>query len=142
MFSRMMNYAIFFLLLLICFLLVYDGNKKQTICNCDQNSTPKYFYFLSTIYPRFELITFFSLPLLINVICTILIVRSLRSRMHTAKRFAPLHQMINKSKEKNFQKRLQKVFSCCIPRTTAKSNIYSCFCFHIQCRSHRELHLK
>jgi len=62
--------------------------------------------------------------------------------MRAAKRFNPLNQIINKSKEKKFQKRLQNIFSCFIPRTTTKSNIYSCFCFQIQCRRHQELRLK
>jgi hypothetical protein len=58
--------------------------------------------------------------------------------MRTAKRF----QMINESREEKWQKRLQDIFSCFIPQTTTKSNIYSCFCFQIQCRRHRELRLK
>jgi hypothetical protein len=124
---------------IILFILVYDGGEKRTICDYDQYLTPTYYYyFLSTIYPPFELITFFCLPLLINTICTSLIVRSLRLRMRAAKRFNPLNQMINKSKEK----KLQNIFSCFIPRTTMKSNIYSCFCFQIQCRRHKELRLK
>jgi hypothetical protein len=54
--------------------------------------------------------------------------------MRTAKRFNP----INKSKPRNFQ----NIFSCFIPRTTTKSNIYSCCCYQIQCRRHKELRLK
>ncbi len=124
------------------FLLVYNGKEKRTICDYDQTRTPTYFFFLSKIYPPFELITFFCLPLLINTICTSLIIRSLHLRMRTAKRFNRLNPMINNSEEKNFQKRFQEIFSCFIPQTITKSNIYTCCCFQIQCRRHKELRLK
>ncbi len=77
-----------------------------------------------------------------NTICTILIVRSLRIRMRAAKRFSRLNQIINESQEKPYENRCRDIFSCFIPRTTTKSNIYSCFCFQIQCRRHRQLRLK
>ncbi|CAF0789951.1 unnamed protein product [Adineta steineri] len=122
---------------------VFDGKVTRTICNYDQNRTsPAYFYFLTTIYPPFELIIFFCLPLLINMICTFFIVRSLRLRMRTAKRFNPLNRMIINSRQNQFLKRIQQIFSCLLPRTTVKSNIYSCFCFQIQCRRHTQLRLK
>jgi len=125
------------------FFLVFDGKGSRTICSYDQNRTsPSYFYFLSTIYPPFELVIFFGVPLLINMICTILIVRSLHLRMRTAKRFSPLNRIIADSTQNNILKRIQQIFSCLIPRTTTKSNIYSCFCFQIQCRRHKELRLK
>lgn len=124
------------------FILVFDGKVNRPICSVDPNRNPIYLKFLSKFYPRFELTTFFCLPLLINIICTILIVRSLRLRMRTAKRLNPLNQMINTSKGKKLQKRFQEIFSCLIPQTTTKSNIYSCYCFQIQCRRHRELRLK
>ena len=125
------------------FLLVFDGKVRRTICNYDRNrTTPTYFYFLSTIYPPFELIICFCFPLLINIICTILIVRSLRLRMRAAKRFNPLNRITTNSNQKSFQARIQKLFSCFIPQTTTKSSIYSCFCCQIQCRRHRELRLK
>ncbi|CAF3650500.1 unnamed protein product [Rotaria sordida] len=122
---------------------VSNGQVQQTICHYDQNrTTSTYFYFLSTIYPLFELIIFFSLPLLINLICTILIVRSLHFKMRTAKRFTPTNSTTNNSQQKNLYKRIQEIFSCLIPQTTTKSNIYSCFCFQIQCRRHTELRLE
>jgi hypothetical protein len=62
--------------------------------------------------------------------------------MHAAKRFSRLNQIISESQEKSYKNRCQNIFSCFIPRTTTKSNIYSCFCFQIQCRRHQELRLK
>lgn len=62
--------------------------------------------------------------------------------MRTAKRFHPFNSMIDKSKDKTLHKRFQQLFSCFIPRTTFISNVYSCFCFQIQCRRHNELRLK
>jgi hypothetical protein len=129
------------------FSLVSDGKGRRTICNFDQNrTTPIYFYFLSRIYPPMELTLFFCLPLLINIVCTILIVRSLRIKMRTAKRFGPSKQTSIVSNTRAFQTRIQRLlsslFSCFIPRTTTKSNIYSCCCFHIQCRRHTQLRLK
>ncbi len=127
----------------LLFLLVFDGKVSRTICSYDQNRTsPSYFYFLSTIYPPFELVIFFGVPLLINMICTILIVRSLHLRMRTAKRFSPLNRIITDSTQNKILTRIQQIFSCLIPRTTTKSNIYSCFCFQIQCRRHTELRVK
>ncbi|CAF2753513.1 unnamed protein product [Rotaria sp. Silwood2] len=125
---------------------VFDGQVQRTICYYDQNRTTSgYFYFLSTIYPLFELIIFFCLPLLMNLICTIIIVRSLHSKMRIAKRFSrsnSTNNNNNNSKQKNIYIRIQEIFSCFIPQTTTKSNIYSCFCFQIQCRRHTELRLK
>lgn len=120
------------------FVLVQQGDQKKTYCSADPHQTPNYVYFLTTIYPRFELITFFCLPLLINTLCTILIVRSLWLRIQTAKRFSIIHP----PRETQFQRRFQDLFSCLIPRTSTRSNIYSCVCFQIQCRRHRELRLK
>jgi hypothetical protein len=62
--------------------------------------------------------------------------------MRTAKRFGPFNRLSITSEEKTFVTRIQKIFSWFIPRTTTKSNIYSCFCFQIQCRRHTELRLK
>lgn len=69
------------------------------------------------------------------------IVRSLCMRMRTAKRFNP---MKNQSLvERRCQKRLQEICSCFVPRTNQiQSNIYSCLCFRIQCRRHREIRLR
>ncbi|CAF3345734.1 unnamed protein product [Rotaria sp. Silwood1] len=123
---------------------VFDGQVQKTICYYDQYRTaPAYYYFLSTIYPLFELIIFFCLPLLMNLICTILIVRSLRLKMRLNKRFARSNSTNNNnSKQKKICQRIQDIFSCFIPQTTTKSNIYSCFCFQIQCRRHTELRLE
>ena len=116
------------------------------ICSLDPNQTsPAYFYFLSTVYPLFELIIIFCLPLLINVICTVIIVRSLRIRMRTAKRFGPTIETncdVKKgpifSRTKSF---VASMASRLIPRQTSRSNIYSCCCFQVQCRRHTQIRL-
>ena len=132
--------SVFFMFLLVD--LDHDGNRTQTVCHFDSHQTPTYAYFFLHIYPRVEFVIFFCFPLLMNSICTILIVRSLRVRMRTAKRFSRLNQIISESQENSEENRCRDVFSCFIPRTTTKSNIYSCFCFQIQCRRHREMRLK
>lgn len=126
--------------------LVNDGPETLTICGLDVNQTSTgYYYFLSTVYPLFELIIIFCLPLLINIICTIIIVRSLRIRMRTAKRFGALSETNSDSKKEPILSRmkslLNSMLSCFIPRQTSKSNIYSCFCFQIQCRRHPQMRL-
>ncbi|CAF1019424.1 unnamed protein product [Adineta ricciae] len=122
---------------------VNDGKTKEIICNYEKKRTSQiYFYFLSVLYRRIELFVFFCFPLFINILCTILIVRSLHLRMRTAKRFNPYRRTARHSKQSQFLKRIQHVFSCLVPRTTTRSNIYSCFGFRIQCRRHTELRLK
>ena len=97
------------------------------------------------MYPLFELIIIFCLPLLINIICTIIIVRSLRIRMRTAKRLGPSSETSSDSKKQPILSRTKSLFtsmgSWFIPRKTSKSNIYSCFCFQIQCRRHTQVRL-
>ncbi|CAF1984058.1 unnamed protein product [Rotaria magnacalcarata] len=121
---------------------VSDGETQQTICSSDPNRTPIYFLFLSSIYPIFELIIVFCLPLLMNMICTILIVRSLRLRMRTAKRFGPPNPVVTNAEKQKIYQRICEKLSCCFPSTTIISNVYSCFCFQIQFRRHSELRLK
>lgn len=123
--------------------LVSIGTVKQVICNYDQHKTPPaYLYFLANLYRPLELAVFFCFPLLINMICTILIVRSLHLRMRTARRFSPYVRPVRMPKQSRLLKRVQQLFSCLVPRTTTKSDIYSCFCFQIQCRRHTELRLE
>lgn len=120
----------------------YDGIERQTICNSNPVLTPRYFYFLSTIYPIFELIIFFGLPLITNILCTIIIVRSLHIRMRKAKRFERPTQLVTVSTRRRVYERIHRIFSCCIPQTTIVSHLYSCFCFQIRCRSHSKLRIK
>jgi len=120
--------------------LVSDGGIKITLCSIDDEQLKSiYNYFLTTIYPPFELVFFFCVPLLINIFCTILIVRSLSIRMRTAKQFRPSKR---KLKDKILEKQSQGILSYFLPKTTSKSNIHSCLCFQIQCRRHTRLRLK
>ncbi len=117
-----------------------DGETKITLCGFNENQpTSIYNYFLKTIYPPFELAVFFGLPLLINIFCTIIIVRSLRVRMRTAKQFRPAKVIL---KEETLEKQSQGILSYFLPKTTSKSTIHSCLCFQIQCRRHTRLRLK
>jgi hypothetical protein len=130
------NCRIFFLYLY----LVWNGEIKITLCSIDDEQlTSIYNYFLTTIYPPFELVVFFCFPLLINIFCTILIVRSLSIRIRTAKQFRPSK---SKSKDKILEKKSQGILSYFLPKTTSQSNIHSCLCFQIQCRRHTHLRLK
>ena len=128
------------------FISVNDGFVEITICNVVLNQTnPAYYYFITSINPLFELIIVFCLPLLINIICTSIIVRSLRVRMRRAKRFTPLQQIINESRRQQQQQTVSSgtrafLLSICswfAPQTVDRANIYSCFCFQIQCQRHR-----
>ncbi|CAF3294090.1 unnamed protein product [Rotaria socialis] len=121
---------------------VSDDETQQTVCSSDPNRTPLYFLFLSSIYPIFELIIFFCLPLLMNMICTILILRSLRLRMRTAERFGPRRPSVTNAKKQKLNERICEKLACCFPSTTIISNVYSCCCFQIQFRRHSELRLK
>nr|ACF75513.1 hypothetical protein 22 [Philodina roseola] len=65
--------------------------------------------------------------------------------MRTAKRFGPtvetngdIKKMAILSRTKSF---FASMISCLIPQQTSKSNIYSCFCFQIQCRRHKQIRL-
>lgn len=112
----------------------------MTICGLDDTqSRSLYNYFLTTIYPPFELIVFFCLPLLINICCTIIIVRSLSIRMRTAKKF---HSQTRTSNELPAKKESRGVLSCFLPKTTGYFKISSCLGFQIQCRRHTQMRLK
>lgn len=112
----------------------------MTVCGLDDNqSRSLYNYFLTTIYPPFELIVFFCLPLLINIFCTIIIVRSLSIRMRTAKKFQSQTRTSNESTPK---KESRGVLSCFLPQTTGYLKISSCLGFQIQCRRHTRMRLK
>ncbi|CAF1019242.1 unnamed protein product [Adineta steineri] len=121
---------------------VFDSKSKSAHCGFNENQTTTiYYYLLTRIYPPFELVVFFCLPLFINIFCTILIVRSLRVRMRTAKQF---HQSktIKKDEEKLLSKS-EKFLSYFLPQTTnKKSNLHNCFCFQMQCRQHTRMRLK
>ena len=112
----------------------------MTICGLDDNQSRSiYNYFLTTIYPPFELIIFFCLPLLINIFCTILIVRSLSIRMRTAKKLQS-HKRI--STESTSKEQSRGILSCLLPKTTGYFKISSCLGFQIQCRRHTRMRLK
>lgn len=112
-----------------------DGNII-TSCNIDDDQERSIYNFLvTTVYPPFELIVFFCLPLLINILCTIIIIRSLSIRMRTAKKFRPAKTSLNERSSK-------KLLAYILPKTTKTSNIYSCLCCQIQCRRHTRLRLK
>ena len=125
-----------------------DGPIQRTICNIDPDkSTTVYFYFLVKVYPLFELLIIVCLPLTINIVCTIIIVRSLRIRMRTAERLGPLKQMMNNSKQTACRRRIEGMLvslcSCFIPRAATRSSSYSCCCcYQIRCRQHRKLRLR
>ncbi|CAF0894209.1 unnamed protein product [Adineta ricciae] len=111
---------------------VSDGKTIFAICGFHENqANTVYYYLLTTIYPPFELVVFFCLPLLINTSCTILIVRSLSIRMRTAKKFHP---------SSNEQSR--QILSYFLPKTASKTSIHSCLCFQMQCRRHTRLRVK
>ncbi|CAF2523779.1 unnamed protein product [Rotaria sp. Silwood2] len=119
---------------------VVNGDKKKTLCTFDHNqSTTIYYYFLTTIYPPFELVVFFCLPLLINIFCTILIIRSLSIRMRTAEKFRPSKTSLQ---DKIIKTKSRGILSYFIPTKASKTNIHSCFCFQIQCRRHTRFRLK
>ena len=112
----------------------------MTVCGLDDNQTRSlYNYFLTTVYPPFELIVFFCLPLLINIFCTIIIVRSLSIRMRTAKQFQSKTRSSNELPPK---KESRGVLSCFIPKTTGYFKMSSCLGFQIQCRRHTQMRLK
>jgi hypothetical protein len=120
--------------------LVSDGETKVAQCGFNENQTTStYYYLLTTVYPPFELAVFFCLPLLINIFCTILIVRSLRIRMRTAKQFQ--RSKIN-LKDQTLQSKSHGILTYFLPRTTGKSDIHSCLCFQVQCRKHTRIRLK
>ncbi|CAF1202966.1 unnamed protein product [Rotaria sp. Silwood1] len=119
---------------------VSNGEKKVVLCDFhDSQTTTIYYYFLTTIYPPFELVVFFCLPLLINIFCTILIIRSLSMRMRTAEKFRPSKTNLQ---DKIIRRKSSRILSYFIPTTASKTNIHSCFCFQIQCRRHTNLRLK
>jgi hypothetical protein len=118
----------------------WDNQREITICRLDDSQiTSIYNYFLITIYPPFELVVFFCLPLLINIVCTILIVRSLSMRMRTAKQFQPKQVNII---DPISTKSSNGILSYFLPKTTGRSNIHSCLGFQIQCRRHTRIRLK
>lgn len=114
-----------------------DGQTTIARCTLHENETDTLYYkLLTTVYPPFELAFFFCLPLLINISCTILIVRSLSIRMRTAERF-------HSAKEQRATVTMrQRILSFLLPKTASKSSVHSCFCFRIQCRRHTRLRLK
>ena len=63
-------------------------------------------------------------------------------RMRTVQRFN-LFNNNSLTTGRRCQERLQGIFSCCLPQTDQfKSNNYSCLCFRIHCRRHRQIRLK
>ena len=116
------------------FCLVEIDEHKTSVCDTEENEKNSTYNFLITkIYPPFELVVFFCLPLIINIICTIIIVRSLRIR--TAKQF----HSTNKSSTKPPTKHL---FTYFLPKTASQTTIYTCFGCQIRCRKHTRLRLK
>ncbi|UJR30455.1 hypothetical protein I4U23_017988 [Adineta vaga] len=112
------------------------GEKTFAECGFNENQgLTIYYYLLTIIYPPFELAFFFCLPLLINIFCTILIVRSLSIRMRTAQQFHSIHK-------ENSQKKSHNILSYFLPKTTSHTNVHSCLCFKMQCRRHTRLRLK
>ncbi|CAF1013856.1 unnamed protein product [Didymodactylos carnosus] len=104
-------------------------NGKRTLCSYDENRTSTfYLYFLHSFYPPFELIVFFCIPLFINVICTIIIVRSLRLRMQTAKRYRSKPSIVVVDAPK-------------LSLTSASSTVHPCFCCLWQCRKQNQMRL-
>ncbi|CAF1488464.1 unnamed protein product [Rotaria magnacalcarata] len=119
---------------------VFDDEKQIVVCGYHSNQRATlYFYFLTTIYPPFELVVFFGLPLLINIVCTIIIMRSLSIRMRTAEKYRPSKgNLPERIKHRNSE----GILSYILPRRASKTLIHSCFCFQIQCRRHTRLRLK
>ena len=118
----------------------------MTITHCvyDENqSSSLYYYFLTTIYPPLDLIVFLCVPLLINIFCTIIIVRSLSIRMRTARQFHTSNSAEKStSTEKSFLKNVRGLLKNMLPKTSTKSNIVSCLCCQMQCRRHTRLRVK
>ena len=108
----------------------------------DSQSTTIYHYFITKIYAPLELTVFLCLPLLINIVCTVIIVRSLRVRMRTAKQFRPSKPSINSLPKRSFADKVHGWFSFCLPETPTQSSVYACLCFQVQCRRHTDLRLK
>lgn len=117
--------------------LVSDGDRIQTRCVYDETQPDsRYYYFLTTVYPPLELIVFLCLPLLINICCTIIIVRSLSIRMRTAKQFRPSKHPKKPIPEKSFS-----LMEYLLPKSSSKFSVFSCLCFQIRCRRHNRLRL-
>lgn len=112
----------------------------MVVCGYHSNHTTTfYFYFLTTIYPPFELVVFFGLPLFVNIVCTIIIIRSLSIRMRTAEKYRPSRTSFPDTETKALSERILSYF---LPTTASKSHVHSCFCFQIQCRRHTTLRLQ
>ncbi len=109
------------------------------MCFDENQTTSTYYFLLTTIYPPFELVVFFCLPLFINIFCTILIVRSLSVRMRTAKQFHPSKINLN---DQTLQTKSHRVLAYFLPKTSGQSTKHSCLCFQIQCRRHTRMRLK
>lgn len=125
-------------MLLVFFSLVEEGKILVTRCRYDDSDLDTiYYYFLTSIYPPLELIGFVCLPLLINIFCTVLIIRSLSVRMRRAKRFR--NESAKGSEEMSI---IERVVRCFLPKTSSRSNIYSFFCFQCRFQRHTELRLK
>ena len=124
------------------FLVSYNGETWTECLVDDSPSKLIYHYFITKIYAPLELTVFLCLPLLINIVCTVIIVRSLRIRMRAAKQFRPSKPSINSLPERSFHDNLQRWFSFCLPATPTRSSIYSCLCFQVQCRRHTDVRLK
>ncbi|CAF0788325.1 unnamed protein product [Rotaria sordida] len=119
---------------------VSDGERKVALCRFNDNqSTTIYYYFLTTIYPPFELVVFFCLPLLINIFCTIIIIRSLSMRMRTAEKLRPSKVSLQ---DKMIKTKLPGILSYLMPTKASKTNLHSCCCLQIQCRRHTRIRLK
>ncbi|CAF1122616.1 unnamed protein product [Didymodactylos carnosus] len=104
-------------------------NGKRTLCSYEENRTSVfYLYFLRSFYPPFELAVFFCIPLFINIFCTIIIVRSLRLRMQTAKRYNSKSSTVVSNRPKL--------------SLTSSSTIHRCFCCLWQCRKQNQIRLK
>lgn len=112
----------------LIFSLESNGPKKQTICNVDPKlADSQYGYFLAKVYPMFELVIIFCLSLLINIICTVIIVRSLR--MRSAKNFLQYRsKKLDKKSPPHFpgNGRLKNSKD---PKKTEKTQHCSCFRF-------------
>ncbi|CAF3557501.1 unnamed protein product [Rotaria socialis] len=119
---------------------VSDDERQIVVCDYRANQRATlYIYFLTTIYPPFELVVFFGLPLLINIVCTIIIIRSLSIRMRTAEKYRPSKGSLSENRK---QHNSEGILSYILPTRASKTHIRSCFCFQIQCRRHTRLRLK